>query len=59
MANNEKVTGPHSGLFGVVAVLLLTAATWSFLFFLHTRLWHDPINPMSPNERSTVSAPER
>jgi hypothetical protein len=50
MANNEKVTGPHSGVFGVVSVLLLTAFTWGFIWFLHVKLWHDPINPLSPNE---------
>lgn len=55
--NNEKLTGPHSGLFGITSVLLLTLATWGFLYFLHVKLWRDPINPMSPNERSTVIQP--
>ncbi|MEO6865644.1 MAG: hypothetical protein ABI229_09330 [Gemmatimonadaceae bacterium] len=55
--NNEKLTGPHSGLFGITSVLLLTLATWCFLYFLHVKLWRDPINPMSPNERSTVIQP--
>ena len=53
MANNEKVSGPHSGILGVVSVLLLTAFTWGLLFFLHTRFYHDPIDPLSPNEHST------
>lgn len=52
--NNEKLTGPHSGWFGITSVLLLTLATWAFLYFLHVKLWHDPINPLSPNEKSTV-----
>ena len=52
--NNEKLTGPHSGVLGITSVLLLTLLTWSFLYFLHVKLWRDPINPMSPNERSTV-----
>jgi hypothetical protein len=52
--NNEKLTGPHSGWFGITSVLLLTAATWAFLYFLHVTVWHDPMNPISPNERSTV-----
>lgn len=55
MANTEKVTGPHSGVFGVVSVLLLTVLTWAFLWFLHTQLWHDPMNPLSPNEKSGAS----
>lgn len=55
--NNEKLTGPHSGWFGITSVLLLTLATWGFLYFLHVKLWRDPINPMSPNERSTVIQP--
>lgn len=53
-ANNEKLTGPHSGRLGLTFVLLLTLATWSFLYFLHVKLWHDPMNPMSPDEGSTV-----
>jgi hypothetical protein len=53
----EKLTGPHSGLFGISSVLLLTLATWGFLYFLHVKLWRDPINPISPNERSTVIQP--
>ncbi len=57
MANTEKVTGPHSGRFGIISVLLLTAFTWGFIWFLHTKLWHDPINPLSPNETSAVSHP--
>lgn len=52
--NNEKLTGPHSGWIGVGSALLLTLITWLFLFFLHVKYWHDPINPMSPNEESTV-----
>ena len=52
--NNEKLTGPHSGVFGITSVLLLTLLTWGFLYFLHVKLWRDPINPMSPNERSTM-----
>lgn len=52
--NNEKLTGPHSGIFGITSVLLLTLVTWGFLYFLHVKLWRDPINPMTPNERSTV-----
>jgi len=55
--NNEKLTGPHSGWWGVGTALVLTAATWAFLFFLHLTVWHDPINPISPNERSTVIQP--
>ena len=55
--NNEKLTGPHSGWFGITSVLLLTLATWGFLYFLHVKLWRDPTNPMSPNERSTVIQP--
>jgi hypothetical protein len=55
--NNEKLTGPHSGWFSITAVLLLTLATWGFLYFLHVTQWHDPINPMSPNEKSTVIQP--
>ncbi len=58
MANNEKVTGPHSGIFTLITVLVLTAATWGFLYFLHVKLYHDPRNPLSPNEHSTmVGAP--
>ncbi|HEY8309985.1 MAG TPA: hypothetical protein VIG47_05480 [Gemmatimonadaceae bacterium] len=56
-ANNEKLTGPHSGWFGVSSALLLTLITWGFLYFLHVKLWHDPMNPMSPNEHSTVIQP--
>jgi len=52
--NNEKLTGPHSGWLGITSVLLLTLATWGFLYFLHVTLWHDPMNPLSPNEQSTV-----
>ncbi len=52
--NNEKLTGPHSGWIGVGTALTLTLATWLFLFFLHVKYWHDPINPLSPNEESTV-----
>lgn len=55
--NNEKLTGPHSGWVGITTALVLTAATWAFLFFLHVTYWRDPINPMSPNERSTVIQP--
>lgn len=55
--NNEKVTGPHSGWFGITSVLLLTLATWGFLFFLHVTYWRDPINPLTRNERSTVIQP--
>jgi|GEM_PF-1143580 hypothetical protein len=55
--NKEKLTGPHGGLVGVGSVLLLTLATWGFLYFLHVTQWHDPMNPMSPNERSTVIQP--
>lgn len=50
MANTEKVTGPHSGVFGVVSVVLLTLFTWGFIWYLHVTLWHNPINPLSPNE---------
>jgi hypothetical protein len=55
--NNEKLTGPHSGFVGVTSALLLTLATWAFLYFLHVTQWHDPMNPISPNERSTVIQP--
>lgn len=55
MANTEKVTGPHSGIFGVVSVLLLTAFTWGFIWYLHTTFWHDPMNPLSPNETSAAA----
>lgn len=51
--NDEKVTGPHSGVFGVVSVLILTALTWLLLWTLHVRLYHDPMNPLSPNEAPT------
>lgn len=57
--NNEKVTGPHSGVVGIVSVLVLTAATWLFLWTLHVKLWHDPMNPLSPNETAGVVAPPR
>jgi hypothetical protein len=52
--NNEKLTGPHGGWWGVGTALVLTLATWLFLFFLHVKYWRDPINPISPNEQSTV-----
>jgi hypothetical protein len=55
MANNEKVTGPGHGYVGITSVVLLTIATWVLLWTLHVRLWSDPINPMTPNERSTVT----
>jgi hypothetical protein len=55
--NTEKLTGPHSGWVGITSVLLLTLATWGFLYFLHVTQWHDPMNPISPNERSTVIQP--
>lgn len=55
MANNERVGGPRSGIFGIVSVLLLTVFTWGLLFYLHTRLYHDPMDPMSPNEHSTTT----
>jgi hypothetical protein len=55
--NNEKLTGPPSGWWGVGTALGLTIATWAFLYFLHLTAWHDPINPISPNERSTVIQP--
>jgi len=47
--NRERVTGPRSGVFGVVAVLLGTAFTWGLLFYLHVHYWHDPLNPLSPS----------
>lgn len=53
LENDEKVTGPHSGVFGVVSVLTLTALTWLLLWTLHVRLYHDPMNPLSPNEGTT------
>ena len=58
MANNEKVTGPGRGFIGVGSVVILTIATWVFLWTLHVNMWHDPINPLSPNERSTVTQPQ-
>ncbi len=36
-------------------MLLLTIFTWGLIWFLHTTLWHDPMNPLSPNEKSGVS----
>lgn len=47
--NNERLTGPRSGLFGIVAVLLGTAATWGLIYYLHVTRWHDPLNPLSPS----------
>ncbi|HXC25450.1 MAG TPA: hypothetical protein VNU46_06005 [Gemmatimonadaceae bacterium] len=50
MSNSEKVTGPGKGAIGVVAVLLLTAATWLGLWEMHKRMYVSPINPIGPVE---------
>ena len=55
--NNEKITGPGRGWVGVGSVIILTIATWAFLWTLHVKLWHDPMNPLSPNEKPGVVAP--
>ena len=57
--NNEKLTGPSRGFVGVGSVILLTIATWLFLWTLHVKLWHDPMNPLSPNEKPGVVAPHQ
>lgn len=48
----ERVKGPHSGLFGIVSVLLGTLATWGFIYYLHVTRWHDPRNPMTPSAQA-------
>lgn len=57
--NNEKLTGPGKGWVGVGSVIILTIATWVFLWTLHVKLWHDPMNPLSPNETPGVVAPHQ
>ena len=57
--NNEKLTGPGHGYIGVGSVILLTIATWVFLWTLHVKLWHDPMNPLSPNEKPGIVAPHQ
>lgn len=58
--NNEKLTGPSRGFIGVGSVLVLTALTWLFLWTLHVNMWHDPMNPLSPNEKpTTIEAPHQ
>lgn len=47
--NREKVRGPHSGRFALIAVLLGTAATWGLIYFLHVKNFRDPLNPLTPS----------
>jgi hypothetical protein len=46
-ATAERVTGPGNGMIPLVAVIVLTIATWGGLWALHKAWYSDPLNPVS------------
>ena len=50
MENTEKVTGPGRGIFPLLAVIVLTVATWGGLWELHKMWYNPPLNPLGSVE---------